>query len=245
MIPNARLLFCALLLLITACKDTPASPQVEAPAVDTTTTVKKPKRSKRDLARMYGVTITRSGDTLLPLVVQDSVISFFTEYGKKNPENRVRMKTTYGTIDIELFKETPIERASFIFLIKNNFFSHSVVYRVVPNFVVQAGNSDDRLTAMKRSSAGDYQLPPHFISSLKHTRGTVSLAKQWDDNPQDWHSPFEFFISLGTARHLDGKHTIFGRVTSGMDVADAISKLKTDTGDWPIEYVAIEMSVVD
>lgn len=231
--------------LVTNCKDTPIVSKLPKKNNDTLTTQAPKKFSKADLARIYGVRITRAGDTLLPPIPKDSIQEFLKQYGKENTETRVRMKTSYGTIEIELFNETPIERASFIFLIKNNYFSHSVTHRVVQNFVVQAGNSDNRITAMKRTSAGNYRLAPHYVSKFKHVRGTVSLAKEWENNPEDLHDPFEFFITLGSSPHLDGKHTIFGRVTSGMDVADAISKVKTDEGDWPLKDIYIEMSVID
>lgn len=216
---------------------------------DTTMTKKndstaRKERSAADLARIYGVAITRAGDTLLPRVPKDSIQQFLLAYGKENPENVVAMKTRHGSITIELFRDMPLERASFIFLVKHNFFSHSVVHRVVRNFVVQAGNSDHMITAMKRSSIGDYKLPPNYNPKYKHVRGMVSLAKQWENNPADEHSPFEFFISLGTAPHLNGKHTIFGKVTSGMDVADVISKEEIGQSDWPLNAVYIEMKVI-
>ena len=59
------------------------------------------------------------------------------------------------------------------------------------------------------------------------------------------YNPFDFFISLRATDHLDGEHTIFGRVTSGMEVAEKISQVETDQGDWPIVDVYIEMSVIE
>lgn len=241
---NARVVFMVLIigLFCTSCKDKPVVLNETTPVKDTFVVTEKKERSRKDLARMYGVTITRSGDTLLPRIPKDSIQSFLLAYGKENPENRVRMKTRHGTIELELFNDMPLERASFIFLVKHNFFSHSVVHRVVQNFVVQAGNSDNKITAMKRSSIGSYTLPPNYNGKYRHVRGMLSLAREWENNLEELHDPFEFFISLGTAPHLDGKHTIFGRVTSGMDVADAISKEPTDEGDWPMRDVYIDMS---
>lgn len=229
----------------TSCKDKPVAVKPVQLDLDSLV-VKEPKElSRKDLAKLYGVSITRSGDTLLPRIPKDSIQSFLIAYGKENPENRVRMKTKHGTIELELFNDMPLERASFIFLVKHHFFSHSVTHRVVPNFVVQAGNSDNRITAMKRNSIGDYKLPANYNPKYRHVRGMLSLAREWENNPKELHDPFEFFISLGTAPHLNNKHTIFGRVTSGMDVADVISKEPTDSGDWPLKDVYIEMSVID
>lgn len=251
MIARCLVLVLIFAILSASCKDKSGAiisktPPAITPAIDKgVDTTKKKQRTAADLARIYGVTITRAGDTLLPQIPKDSIHNFLIDYGKNNPENIVVMKTRHGSITMELFRDMPLERASFIFLVKHNFFSHSVVHRVARNFVIQAGNSDNLITAMKRSSIGDYKLPPHYKGKYRHVRGMVSLAKQWDDNPEDLHSPFEFFISLGTAPHLNDKHTIFGRVTSGMDVADAISKEPTGQSDWPLEDVYIEMSVAD
>jgi peptidylprolyl isomerase len=243
MIARLVLLVFTVSLGCTSCKDKPVQAIPDTLVVDTVATKEFGERTRKDLARIYGVSITRSGDTLLPRIPKDSIQRFLLAYGKDNLENRVRMNTKHGTIELELFNDMPLERASFIFLVKHNFFSHSVVHRVVQNFVVQAGNSDNRITAMKRSSIGNYRLPPNYNPKYKHVRGMLSLAKQWENNPTDAHDPFEFFISLGTAPHLNGKHTIFGRVSSGMDVADLISKEPTDQGDWPLKEVYIEMSV--
>ena len=170
---------------------------------------------------------------------------FFTRYGKEHPETKVRMRTTYGDIEMELFKETPLYRASFLFLIKNGYFDETVVHRAVKGFIVQAGNSDNLITSQKKGSAGNYQLPLHVLPNVKHAYGTLSSAKYWENNPESWHNPFDFFISLRATKHLDGEHTIFGKVIKGMEVATAISQVKTDSRDWPLKDVYIEMSILE
>jgi peptidylprolyl isomerase len=145
---------------------------------------------------------------------------------------------------MELFKETPIYRASFIFLVKNGYFNGTYVHRVVEDFVIQAGNSDEILPSLKRASAGNYKLPPHFLPGVKHERGSLSCAKQWIDNPQNWHDPFDFFITLNSSPHLDKEHTIFGRVIKGMEIADQIARVPRDDSDWPKDDIFIDMEVV-
>ena len=195
--------------------------------------------------KTYRVQFSQYGDTLLPYIPQDSVPLFFARYGKNNPETKVRLKTKYGNIDFKLYEDTPLYRASFIFLVKNDYFDLTEIYRVVPEFVVQAGNSDEPLASMKRASSGNYKLPPRYNSERKHLRGTLSLAKQYEDNDEDWHNPFDFFITLSPSPHLDGAHTIFGEVIAGMDVADKISQLERDSTDWPNEAVFITMEVLE
>lgn len=233
-----------LVLITTSCKDNTAenkdTVENEEERIPT-----KEEKDELTLNEFYKPRVTRDGDTLLSFIPQDSVTSFFTRYGKKNPETKVRMSTKYGDIDMELFTETPIYRASFIYLIKNGYFDETVIYRTVPRFIVQAGHSDNTITAEKRTSAGNYKLEPHFLPNVKHAYGTLSIAKQWEDNPEDWHNPFDFFISLRATDHLDGEHTIFGRVTSGMEVAEKISQVETDTAEWPLIDIYIKMSILE
>ncbi len=229
--------------MVFSCKDSAAP--IKKDTIEQEKTISKEEKQEQSLAQFYAPKITTDGDTLLSYIPQDSVIPFFKRYGAKNPETRVQMKTKFGTIEMELFEETPIYRASFIYLIKNGYYDGTVVHRTMEKFVVQAGDSDAPLIAAKRSSAGNYKLPPNILPNIKHAYGTLSAAKRWEDNPEMWHNPFDFFISLRATDHLDGEHTIFGKVTSGMQVAEKISKVDTDEGDWPIVDVYIDMSVLD
>jgi len=227
--------------IVFSCKDTAV--EVKEKPAEKAPVISKVEKEELTLAEFYKPNITTDGDTLLSYIPQDSVVPFFTRYGKKNPETRVRMSTKFGDIEMELFEETPIYRASFVYLIKNGYYDGTVAHRVVERFIVQAGDSDDPFIATKRTSAGNYKLAPNILPNVKHAYGTLSSAKEWEDNPEMWHNPFDFFISLRATDHLDGEHTIFGRVTSGMEVAEKISQVETDEGDWPIVDVYIEMSV--
>ncbi len=239
----SRLIILGMLLITASCKDNTQAVEIESESENKPMTpVAKKKESLEDF---YKVQYSSDGDTLLPYIPQDSVALFFTRYGTKNPETKVRITTSYGTIDLELFTETPLYRASFIFLVKNKYFDQTAFYRVVPQFVVQAGNSYETLPSLKRNSTGNYKLPPQFMDNLTHQRGTLSLAKEWKDNPENWHNPFDFFITLKRSPHLDGEHTIFGKVTNGMEVADQISLLERDESDWPKKDVYISMEVLE
>ncbi len=220
-----------------ACKDKPdATPEPVERAPKPTKT-----KQERILEKTYKVQYSTSGDTLLPYIPQDSIHLFFGRYGKQNPEKYVRIFTKHGDITLELFEEFPLYRSSFIFLVKNDYFDLTEIYRVVPDFVVQAGNSDEPLASIKRGSTGNYKLPPRFDKDFRHKRGSLSLAKKWKNNPEDWHNPFDFFITLSPSPHLDDEHTVFGRVVDGLKVADKISQLERDETDWPREEVYIRM----
>jgi peptidylprolyl isomerase len=91
-------------------------------------------------------------------------------------------------------------------------------------------------------------LPAEIIPGRVHEYGTVSGAKEYRENPDNRTAPYEFFIFLGpksATTHLNGKYTIFGKVTKGMDVVEEISKVKTDDGDWPLSNIYITAKVLE
>ena len=171
-----------------------------------------------------------------------NVMEFFLEYDKKNSETTVRITTDFGLIDIRLFEATKFHRSNFIYLTKKKYFDQTQFYRVIPNFVIQGGNSDDRPTLRKRQKIGKYLLPNDHDKGFKHNRGMVSMPSSSIENPYKLASPFEFFIvqQQGGAHHLDGDYTVFGTVINGMDVVDKIAAVPTDGSDWPLQNVFIQ-----
>ncbi len=175
-----------------------------------------------------------------------NAIPFFYDYEKKNKENMVRIITDYGNIDIILFDNTPYHRANFIYLTKKKYFQDEYFHRVVKDFIIQGGNSDNLKTSQKRRNIGRYLLPPDTKKGHRHHRGTISMPSSEIDNPHKLASPYEFFIvqKKDGAYHLDGSYTAFGRVVSGMNVVDKISNLKTDKRDWPIDNVRFKTEIL-
>ncbi len=171
---------------------------------------------------------------------------FLLQYGKENPETLVRINTKFGDIHIELYKQSPLHRANFIYLVKQKYFDETFFYRVAKGFVIQGGNSDRNQMAQKRHDIGDYTLPQEPIKGLKHNRGSVALSKQWVNNPSNRSTPYEFFIVIAKqgAHHLNGEHTIFGKVVKGMNVADKISNVPVDGSEWPKENIFIKAEVI-
>ncbi len=215
-------------LLIFSCKDnSKKSPPVKTKAI-TVKEIKNPKSNEN-------------------FILNDkNAIPFFYEYEKKNKENMVRIITDYGNIDIKLYKNTPYHRANFIYLTKKNYFKGEYFHRVVKNFIIQGGNSDNLKTSQKRKNIGRYLLPPDTKKGHKHHRGTISMPSSEIDNPHKLASPYEFFIvqKKDGAYHLDGNYTAFGRVVKGMSVVDKISNLKTDKRDWPIDNVRFRTEIL-
>ena len=176
-----------------------------------------------------------------------NAIPFFYEYEKYNKENKVRIITRYGNIDILLYENTPYHRANFIYLTKMNYFESSIFHRVVRGFVIQGGNSDSRKSALKRTKIGRYLLPPDTKKGHPHHRGVISMPSSEIDNPHKMASPYEFFIvhqSPG-AYHLDGNYTAFGEVISGMDVVDKINKEPVDNNEMPHNNVYLKTIIIE
>lgn len=175
-----------------------------------------------------------------------NAMEFFLEYDKHHKENKVRLTTDFGTIDILLFNETKFHRSNFIYLTKRGYFNDTQFYRVINNFMIQAGNSDDKKTARKRAAIGRYLLPTDTKRGFTHERGVISMPSSDIDNPYKLASPFEFFIvqQHGGSHFLDGDYTIFGKVIKGMDVVDKIAAVKTDDADWPLKNIYIRKAEI-
>lgn len=182
------------------------------------------------------------------LLTEDNAIPFFFEYEKEHKESKVRVTTEFGSFVIQLYKETPYHRANFIYLTKKGYFNNTYFHRVVKNFIIQGGNSDNIETVEKRRNIGHYLLPPDTRKGFKHDRGTVSMPSSDDvTNPHKLASPFEFFIVVTKpgSYHLDGSYTAFGKVIEGMDVVDKINAVPIDQGEWPMTNVPMQIEIIE
>jgi len=176
-----------------------------------------------------------------PLLTNGNAMEFFLEYEKEHKENKLRIVTDYGNIDILLYDKTKFHRANFIYLTKRNYFDGTQFYRVVENFIIQGGSSDDYKIAKRRKKIGKYLLPPDTKRGYTHKRGAVSMPSSEIENAYKLASPFQFFIVQRPegADYLDKGYTVFGEVLNGMDVVDKINQVETDEGEWPLQNVYI------
>jgi len=149
------------------------------------------------------------------------------------------IKTNFGDIQIELYADkTPETVKNFTTLAQEGKYDGVIFHRVIPDFMVQTGDFEngDGTGGHSYKGAGT-SIPDEFDSSLSHEYGTLSMANR---GPNTGGS--QFFIvqnQQGTA-WLDGKHSIFGKVTSGMDVVEQIAALETDTMARPTQDAIIE-----
>src|ERR671933_983111 len=141
------------------------------------------------------------------------------------------MNTTEGAIGLELFDEdAPKTVENFRKLAGDGFYDGIVFHRVIRDFMIQGGCPE----GTGRGGPG-YTFEDE-INDHKVVRGALAMANA---GPNTNGSQF-FIVTTDAAPWLDGKHTVFGRVTSGMEVADAISERPTDANDRPREDVVIE-----
>jgi cyclophilin family peptidyl-prolyl cis-trans isomerase len=139
------------------------------------------------------------------------------------------MQTNQGTIEIELFDE------DFKKLAQDGFYDGVIFHRVIPDFMIQGGDPTGT-----GSGGPGYQFEDEFNKN-KVERGALAMA---NSGPNTNGSQF-FIVTAEACPWLDGKHTVFGRVTNGMDVADAISNVDTGPADKPRDEVRIESVALD
>jgi peptidylprolyl isomerase len=176
-----------------------------------------------------------------------NAVAFLTKYGKENRENTVLIKTRLGNIKVQLFEDTPLHRASFIFLTKMGYFDTTCFYRVVPDFIIQGGESERLDTQKYKARYERYKIPPEFRKNRRHDYGSIALARDWVNNPNKYSTAFEFYIVQNRkgAHHLDDEHTVFGQVISGFETIDKIVQLEAGSDEWPLDDVFMKVEVIE
>jgi peptidyl-prolyl cis-trans isomerase B (cyclophilin B) len=141
------------------------------------------------------------------------------------------LQTNHGAIELELFPDdAPKTVENFTKLARDGFYDGVIFHRVIPDFMIQGGDPTGT------GSGGPGYSFEDEINDHKVERGALAMANA---GPNTNGSQF-FIVTTESAEWLDGKHTVFGRVTDGMDVADRISELPRDARDRPREDVVIE-----
>ena len=147
-----------------------------------------------------------------------------------------------GVIQGELYPDkAPQSVYNFIDLCNHNYYDGLIFHRVIEDFMIQGGCPDG--TGM---GGPGYCIKGEFLyngvkNDLKHKRGVLSMARSSSPNS----AGSQFFIMHQDAKHLDGQYAAFGKVTSGMDVVDAIATTRTGAGDRPVAEQKIASITVD
>lgn len=200
-----------------------------------------------------------------PVVTQANVREVLMQYGKENPETNVTIETSFGTMKLKLYEDTPLHRANFVKLIKEGDFDKGEFYRIVNEFMIQGGEQRLQLP---------YRIPSEFNPKYIHKRGALSMARMIDNNPKMESSSEQFFIIHGTryskedleaemryfglsltpeqkkiymteggSMDLDQKFTVFGEVTEGLDVIEKIAKQQMPGTESPLRKIPFTITL--
>ena len=178
----------------------------------------------------------QSSDTATP---QEPTKAPKTQQKPMTDTIRVTFKTSHGDVALELFpKEAPLTVENFVKLARAGFYDGTRFHRVIKGFMIQGGDPYSRDDDWSNDGTGGpgYTFKDE-INAHKIVRGALAMANAGPDTNG---SQF-FIVTTDAAPWLDGKHTVFGRVTAGMETVDKIENVKTDKarGDHPIQNVTI------
>ena len=165
------------------------------------------------------------------------------------------IKTRFGEIILDFFEDhAPAHVKSFKDHVRSRYYDGTIFHRVVPDFVIQGGDPNTRLSNRKihgkggaaasfygigaKRDSSSWRLPAE-LNEIMHERGVVSMARGSNINS----AGSQFFICVTDLPNLDGNYTVFGKVLDGMDVVDNIMKVSVDFRDNPIERVEMEISI--
>jgi peptidyl-prolyl cis-trans isomerase B (cyclophilin B) len=148
---------------------------------------------------------------------------------------KATLQTNHGAIELELYPaDAPKTVDNFAKLARDGFYDGVIFHRVIPDFMIQGGDPTGT-----GSGGPGYSFEDEF-NEHKVERGALAMANA---GPNTNGSQF-FIVTTDAAPWLDGKHTVFGRVTTGMEVVDTISELPRDARDKPHDDVVIESVTV-
>ena len=157
-----------------------------------------------------------------------------TEDAAKSGPVKVLLKTNMGDITLQLYEDMPITAGNFQKLVEKGFYDGVIFHRIISGFMIQGGDP----TGTGCGGPG-YAIKDEFTRKNRNDRGTISMANA---GPNTGGS--QFFINLVNNNFLDSKHPVFGKVVEGMDVVDAMGKVKTGANDKPVKEVKIESAKV-
>ena len=151
------------------------------------------------------------------------------------------IETSHGTIEVEFFEDKASGHVkNFKDLANKEFYNGTTFHRVIPGFMVQGGDPNTKTD--DRSSHGmggpGYTIDAEF-NDARHDRGVLSMARSQDPNS----AGSQFFIVVKDSHFLDGQYTAFGKVTSGMDVADKIVDVARDARDNPTDRIEMKVKI--
>jgi len=153
------------------------------------------------------------------------------------------IETKFGKIEIQFFEDkAPGHVKNFKDLAKKGFYDGTIFHRVIPGFMIQGGDPNTKSDDRSNHGMGGpgYSIKAEFNDTL-HKKGVLSMARSQDPNS----AGSQFFIVVKDSAFLDGQYTAFGKVLSGMTVADQIVNAPRDRRDNPNERIEMKVKVIN
>jgi len=160
------------------------------------------------------------------------------------PNPQAVITTKFGDITIELMPEVaPLHVENFSKLAKSGFYDGTTFHRVIPGFMIQGGCPNTKSTGAKGppGTGGPGWTVKAEFNATPHKRGVVSMARAADPNS----AGCQFFICVDEADFLDGEYTAFGKVLSGMEVADKVVSQPRDRNDMPFQRIDMKVKMAE
>ena len=168
---------------------------------------------------------------------------FTPEEIKKMSETTAVIETKLGNIEVKFFPEVaPGHVSNFLELAKKGFYDGTTFHRVIPGFMIQGGDPNTKNPDRSKHGMGGpgYTIKAEF-GEKPHKRGILSMARAQDPNS----AGSQFFICVANAPFLDGKYSVFGEVTSGIEIADKIVSQPRDKKDNPNDRIEMKVKIVE
>jgi len=140
---------------------------------------------------------SKSAILAYPSLTDANCESFLEEWGKEHEMSRVEVETKFGNLTLELFPDVPIHSANFHYKIERGYYNPSEFVRVVPEFVVQGGNSEEQRAQEMRWIIGKHTLPSEFNEKYRHVRGALAMGRTYEGNPEKRSASYDFYIVVG------------------------------------------------
>ncbi|EDQ85563.1 uncharacterized protein MONBRDRAFT_34157 [Monosiga brevicollis MX1] len=164
--------------------------------------------------------------------LEDDVV----RYGRIKGKGYVRLKTSFGDINLELYcEQVPKTCENFLLLCRRGYYNNTIFHRLIRNFMIQGGDPTGTGKGGESAFADGKPFKDEFVHHLSHKgRGVLSMANAGPNTNRS-----QFFLTFRSCQHLDKKHTVFGQVVGGMDTLNDMERVPTDDSDHPQEEIKI------
>jgi cyclophilin family peptidyl-prolyl cis-trans isomerase len=183
---------------------------------------------------------------IVPFIINQSGLAQPKTTGQ--PQVKFLIHTDLGDMQGILYNETPLHRDNFVKLAKAGYYNGTLFHRVILGFMIQGGDPDsktDKSGQQVGAGGPGYTIPAEFNLTLKHKKGALAAAR--NNNPQKASSGSQFYIVEPEkgAHSLDNEYTVFGEITSGLEVITKIASVPKGQGDRPVQDIKMTVKIVE